>query len=493
MVLATTQAADWTVFVIAAVVVLAGGLGVVTSRHPVHSALFLIQTLFGVAVLFVAEGAALPGGRAGHRLRRRHRGALPVRHHAPRRRPPRSRRSPTRCPGSARWPSSWASSAWPSSPACCAAPRGRAARSRSPGRSAGPAPTWRSWVGRCSAATCCPSRSPPPCSSSPWSPRWCSPAGRTRVTSSATSRRPTRRGGVTVSASRAPGTCPWPPCCSRIGAVGLLVRRNVLVMFMCVELMLNAVNLTFVTFARMLNDIGGQTLVFFVMVVAAAEVVVGLGIIVGHLPPAAPAPPPTTSTSSRAERADRAPRRLGDPRASRSPASSCSILGGKRLGDPWAGWLATLDGGRVVRHSRSIVFIGLCGRGAGQPDRSSRRLCDWVPVGGFKVDDRPPARPAVGHHGPLRHRRRARSSTCTPSATCSDDPGFPRFFVYLNLFLFSMLMLVLGRQLPAHVPRLGGGGHVLVPAHLLLVRAEHGGRRPARRRSSPTGWATGAS
>ncbi len=65
-----------------------------------------------------------------------------------------------------------------------------------------------------------------------------------------------------------------------IGAVGLLLRRNVLVMFMCVELMLNAANLTFVTFARMLNDIGGQVLVFFVLVVAAAEVVVGLGIIV---------------------------------------------------------------------------------------------------------------------------------------------------------------------------------------------------------------------
>lgn len=65
-----------------------------------------------------------------------------------------------------------------------------------------------------------------------------------------------------------------------IGAVGLLVRRNVLVMFMCVELMLNAVNLTFVTYARMLGDIGGQVLVFFVLVVAAAEVVVGLGIIV---------------------------------------------------------------------------------------------------------------------------------------------------------------------------------------------------------------------
>ena len=65
-----------------------------------------------------------------------------------------------------------------------------------------------------------------------------------------------------------------------IGAIGLLIRRNVLVMFMCVELMLNAVNLTFVSFARELNDVGGQALVFFVMVVAAAEVVVGLGVIV---------------------------------------------------------------------------------------------------------------------------------------------------------------------------------------------------------------------
>lgn len=65
-----------------------------------------------------------------------------------------------------------------------------------------------------------------------------------------------------------------------IGGVGLLVRRNPLVMFMCVELMLNAVNLTFVTFSRMLGDIGGQTVVFFVLVVAAVEVVVGLAIIV---------------------------------------------------------------------------------------------------------------------------------------------------------------------------------------------------------------------
>jgi NADH-quinone oxidoreductase subunit K len=65
-----------------------------------------------------------------------------------------------------------------------------------------------------------------------------------------------------------------------VGAVGVLVRRNPLVMFMCIELMLNAVNLSFVALAKRLGDIGGQTTVFFVMVVAAAEVVVGLGIIV---------------------------------------------------------------------------------------------------------------------------------------------------------------------------------------------------------------------
>jgi NADH-quinone oxidoreductase subunit K len=65
-----------------------------------------------------------------------------------------------------------------------------------------------------------------------------------------------------------------------IGTVGVLVRRNPLIMFMCVELMLNAVNLSFVALATGLSDIDGQTVVLFVLVVAAAEVVVGLGIIV---------------------------------------------------------------------------------------------------------------------------------------------------------------------------------------------------------------------
>ena len=65
-----------------------------------------------------------------------------------------------------------------------------------------------------------------------------------------------------------------------IGAVGVLVRRNAIVVFMCVELMLNAVNLSLIAFAQVRGGLDGQILSFFVMVVAAAEVVIGLGIIV---------------------------------------------------------------------------------------------------------------------------------------------------------------------------------------------------------------------
>lgn len=64
-----------------------------------------------------------------------------------------------------------------------------------------------------------------------------------------------------------------------IGAIGVLLRRNAIVMFMCVELMLNATNLAFVTFSRMHGHLDGQVIAFFTMVVAACEVVVGLAII----------------------------------------------------------------------------------------------------------------------------------------------------------------------------------------------------------------------
>ena len=65
-----------------------------------------------------------------------------------------------------------------------------------------------------------------------------------------------------------------------LGVIGVLSRRNALIVFMSVELMLNAANLAFVTFARSFNQLDGQIFVFFVMVVAAAEVAVGLALIV---------------------------------------------------------------------------------------------------------------------------------------------------------------------------------------------------------------------
>ena len=68
-----------------------------------------------------------------------------------------------------------------------------------------------------------------------------------------------------------------------MGLAGLLARRNPLVMFMCVELMLNAVNISFVAFSGALDDVAGQAAVFFVLVVAAAEVVVGLSLVVALL------------------------------------------------------------------------------------------------------------------------------------------------------------------------------------------------------------------
>jgi len=63
-----------------------------------------------------------------------------------------------------------------------------------------------------------------------------------------------------------------------VGTVGFIVKRNILSMFLCLELMLNAVNLSFIAFAKHLNQVDGQIIVFFVMVVAAAEAAVGLAI-----------------------------------------------------------------------------------------------------------------------------------------------------------------------------------------------------------------------
>jgi NADH-quinone oxidoreductase subunit K len=65
-----------------------------------------------------------------------------------------------------------------------------------------------------------------------------------------------------------------------LGVVGVFLRRNIITVFMCIELMLNAVNLAFVAFSRMLGALDGQILVFFVMTVAAAEAAVGLAIVI---------------------------------------------------------------------------------------------------------------------------------------------------------------------------------------------------------------------
>ncbi len=65
-----------------------------------------------------------------------------------------------------------------------------------------------------------------------------------------------------------------------LGAAGFVVRRNIITIFMCIELMLNAVNLAFIAFSRYLGNLDGQIFVFFVIVVAAAEAAVGLAIII---------------------------------------------------------------------------------------------------------------------------------------------------------------------------------------------------------------------
>ena len=278
-----------------------------------------------------------------------------------------------------------------------------------------------------------------------------------------------------------------------IGAVGVLVRRNVIVMFMCVELMLNAVNLTFVSFARELNDIRGQVIVFFTLVVAAAEVAVGLGIIVAIF---------RRRRGATADDLDLL--RDGAPVSDRDILDLVWIVPAL----PLLGAVAAPD----LRQAHRRTDRGLDRH---RPHGARVRLVDR--------DVRRDARPA-------RRGARQRRHTSTPGSRpdrlqvdmgfyadplsvtwillvtgvgslihlysigyMHGDARYSRFFAYLNLFAASMLDPRARVELPRHVPRLGGRRPLLVPARLVLVRAQRGRgggeegvrHQPRRRRRLP--------
>ena len=126
-------------------------------------------------------------------------------------------------------------------------------------------------------ATCSRSRSPRCCCWSPWWARSSSRKGRGPRAGAADAMTLATETAIPLALDRCAARA---RSCSCIGVVGVLVRRNALVIFMSIELMLNAANLAFVAFARHLDSLDGQIFVFFVMTVAAAEVAVGLAIIV---------------------------------------------------------------------------------------------------------------------------------------------------------------------------------------------------------------------
>ena len=191
-------------------------------------------------------------------------------------------------------------------------------------------------------------------------------------------------------------------CCSPSAPVGLLVRRNPLVMFMCVELMLNAVNLTFVTFARELNDIGGQV---DRVLRAGGRGGRGRGRPRHHR--GHPPPPPGRHRRRHLGAEGLGPRpmrrsRLADPAL---PAGSASLLLAAvrqaRSASRWPGWLATAAWSAARSSPSVVVFVGLL-----RPARAStvtrQALFTWIPAGGFQ-----------------RRRRLPRSTRCRSRCACS--------------------------------------------------------------------------
>ena len=410
---------DWVVFAVAAIATLSGALGVVLSTNPVHAALMLVMTLFSVAVLFVAQEAhflaavqvivyagaivvlflfviMLLGVDRSEDVRRgAAQGPAPAGH----RRRPRASCRPCSC-----WPA-------PTGRRAPAAPAGRLgdgtenvellARSLFTRYLLAFEITSVLLVIAVVGARCVPA----------CRPRRATPTATMPVAGAS-------------DAVKVPGA--WylalAAALFTIGAVGLLVRRNVLVMFMCVELMLNAVNLTFVTFARMLDDIGGQTVVFFVLVVAAAEVVVGLGIIVSIFRRRAGA---TADDISPPQGIGAAPVLEAVWLIPALPLTGFVVLlvAGKRLGDPRAGLAGHGHDGRRLPHRGGRVLRpgGQGGRGAGlHPDPvhvDPRRARSTSTSPSWSTPCRSP--------WPCSSPASAPSSTSTPSATCTATSASP--------------------------------------------------------------------
>ena len=260
----------------------------------------------------------------------------------------------------------------------------------------------------------------------------------------------------------------------RLGAL----RRNALRIFMGVELQLNAVNLTLVAFSRMHLELDGQILAFFSMVVAAAEVVVGLAIIVAV---------PTNGDDRRrpSERVARMIDLIGLAIAIPLLAAAVNMLFGARLGR-WAGWFATA----AMATSFAIVLGALLDLvSLPAEDRTQIvTVAEWIRAGAASVA-RPAGRPALDHDGDGRDGGRVADPSLRDRVH-GPRPGQARFFGYMNLFCAFMLVLVLANDFLLLYLGWEGVGPLLVPADRVLVGPSGGAgeegvhHHPRRRRAA---------